>query len=73
MVEMVRLEQRMNEDLSDYVVRFRTSVQKCVEPIKENNLVSVYVNGARLKYKPHLITRGCQTFVDLCMFSEDSG
>lgn len=59
-VELVRLEQRMNEDLSNYVVRFRISAQKCVESIKEKNLVSVCLNGAQPKYKRHLITKGAK-------------
>ena len=73
MVELVRLEQRVNEDFSDYVVCFRIDAPKCMELIEEKNLVRVYVNGAEVNYKPYLTTRRCQSFVALCMFAQDIG
>lgn len=53
------------------MVRLRIRAQKCVEPIKEKNLVSVCVNRVQAKYIPYLITGGCQTFANLCMFAQD--
>lgn len=35
MVELVRLEQRINEDLSDYVIWFRISAQKWWSQLKK--------------------------------------
>ena len=67
-VELMQFKQKPNEELSDYVDRFRAQAQKCVEPIEEKNLASICNNGALDSFKPHLITKACDSFVTLFIF-----
>lgn len=53
MVELVRLGQRVSEDLLYYMIWLRTSASKCVKSIEENNLVNVYVNRAQASTNPN--------------------
>jgi hypothetical protein len=71
MVELVRMSQAHDEELSNYVLRFREAAQQCTDPIEEKNLVSMCANGASADYKAHLITKGCKTFSDLGVFAQE--
>ena len=72
-VELMRFKQKPNEELSDYVDRFRAQAQKCAEPIEEKNLVSICNNGALDSFKPHIIIKTCDSFATLSGFAQDLG
>ena len=65
----MRFKQKPTEELLDYVDRLRTQVQKCVEPIKEKNLVKIYNNGALDAFKSHLTMKASDSFSSLLAFS----
>lgn len=59
------MSQGLNEELADYVQRFRIQAQKCVDNIDEQTLVNVCINKAQVHFQPHLITKGWEKFKTL--------